>query len=209
MDSSTPSVPPPTDERTSVLLRRILAELPENEVRIGYVVLQLRRRSFGGILIMLAALGLLPGISFFAGLAMIVPGLQLLAGFRAPLLPRFVRQRQIDVNHLRAMGEKAAQLIERIERFVKPRWVILTFPPVPPLIGILVTGLALVVMLPLPFSNLPPAVALLCLSLGLLERDGLMILIGIVAAAIALAIGVLITYLAIEGFVLFLGKHFV
>jgi len=207
MLSSPQNVPPSTDEKTSALLRRILAELPADKVRIGHIVRQLRRRSFGGILIILAALGLLPAISFFAGLAMIVPGLQMIAGFRAPLLPRVVRQREIGTDRVRALGNRAIPWIEKLERIVRPRWLFLTLPPMPSVVGFLVIGLALVAMLPLPFSNLPPAVALLCLSMGLLERDGLMILIGLLLAASALIIGVLITYVAVEGIMLFVAER--
>ena len=207
MLGSPQSVPPPTDEKTSALLRRVLAELPADSVRIGYIVRQLRRRSFGGLLILLAALALLPAISFFAGLAMIVPGLQMMAGFRAPLLPRAIRQREIRTDHVRALGNKAIPWIEKLERVIRPRWLLLTLPPMPSVIGLLVIGLALVVMLPLPFSNLPPAVALLCLSLGLLERDGIMILIGLLVAAIALVVGVLIAYVAVESISLFIAER--
>ena len=69
----------PQHETTSARLGRILAQLPGPDVSIGHIVAQLRRRSFGGILIILAALGLLPGISLFAGLLAIVIGLQLLS----------------------------------------------------------------------------------------------------------------------------------
>ena len=199
--------PPATDEKTSALLRRILTELPAEKVRIGHIVRQLRRRSFGGILILLAALGLLPAISFLAGLAIIVPGVQMMAGFRAPLLPRVVRQREIGTDHVRALGNRVIPWIEKLERVVRPRWLFLTLPPMPSLIGFLVVGLALVVMLPLPFSNLPPAVALLCLSLGLLERDGLMILIGLSVGVIALIVGVLVTYVVVEGFFPFVAER--
>ena len=202
------NVPSPTNESTSALMMRILAELPADKVRIGYIVLHLRRRSFGGILIFLAALGLLPGISFFAGLAMIVPGFQMIAGFRAPLLPRSVRQQEIRSAHVRALGNKAIPWIHKLERVVRPRWLFLTLPPMPSVIGFLVVGLALVVMVPLPFSNLPPAIALLCLAFGLLERDGLMIAIGLVAAAIALTVGAVVAYIALEGVTLFWRQHF-
>lgn len=193
-------LPPSTDEKTSVLLRRILAESPDGNVRIGHLVKQLRRRSFGGILLLLSTLGLLPAISFFAGLAMIMPGLQMLAGFRAPRLPRAIREREIPTRRIVALGNRIIPYIEKLERFVRPRWLFLTVPPVPSLIGLLVIGLAFVLMLPLPFSNLPPAMALYCLSIGLMERDGALILIGMLIAVIALTIGFWILGIAVQEF---------
>ncbi len=196
-DSSMTS-PPLSDEKTSALLRRVLAELPANNVSLGYVMHQLRRRSFGGVLILLATLSLLPGISFIAGVMMIFPALQMVAGFRAPWLPGFVRDRRVSVNRLQSLGGKALPWIERIERFVKPRWLLLTLPPLTTLVGLLVIGLALVITIPLPFSNVPPAIAVFCLAFGMLERDGVLIFIGWIASAIALTIGFLIGSVAIE-----------
>ena len=190
--------PVPENEKTSVLIKRVLSELQDDKVTIGYVMHELRRRSFGGALILLAALSLLPGISFFAGLVMILPALQMVAGYRAPLLPRFIRDRQVEVVRLRSLGNKAAVWIEQVERFVKPRWPVLTLPPVITLVGLVVIGLALVITIPLPFSNLPPAIAVLCLAFGMLERDGLLIFIGLIVASIALTIGFLLAYVAIE-----------
>lgn len=156
---------------------------------MGFIVVKMRRRSFGGLLLILAALGLIPGISTLAGLAMLVPAVQMAMGFRAPRLPRFIRRRRIGASALRALGGRAVPWIERIERYVRPRLIPLTMPPVQIAIGILTLGLALLVMLPVPFSNLPPALAVLCFSLGLFERDGLLIGLGLVLAVVALAIG--------------------
>ena len=112
-------IPPPTTERTSVLLTRLLSELPEEGyIPIGLIVVRMRRRSFGGIFIILAALGLLPGVSLFAGLAMFVPAGQMAIGFRAPLFPRFIRRRQISVASVRTVGHRVIPWIERAERYV-------------------------------------------------------------------------------------------
>jgi len=192
-------------EKTSVLLARIVAELPGEEVLVGQLVRALRHRSFGGILILLSVLGLIPGISVLAGIAMLLPGVQMLTGLRAPLLPRYVRRRTVRREHLRAFAERALPVLERIERYVRPRWLRATRPPVQNLAGAVVVGLALVIMLPLPFSNFPPALALVCLALGLLERDGLVLSLGLVLSAIALAVGIAILWLAVRSVALLIG----
>lgn len=174
----------PGAEKTSALLQRLVAELQGEQIRVGFVMYQLRRRSFGGVYMMLAALTLIPGISIFAGLTIIVPALQMVLGYRAPLLPRMIREHHVETAHLRALAERAIPWMKKIERFVKPRSLILTLPLSSSLIGVVVLLLALVITLPLPFSNLPPAIALFCLSFGLLERDGVLIFIGLIAAAI-------------------------
>lgn len=201
-----PQLSRPRKERTSALLRRILTGLPEEKVSIGFIVAYLRRRSFGGVFILLATLSLLPGISFFAGLVMIIPALQLVAGLRTPLLPKFISEREVSAVLLKEYGGNAIPWIEKIERLIKPRWLFLTLPPMTNITGLLVVALALVIMVPLPFSNLPPAVSILLLAFGLLEHDGLIIFFGIIASAIALTIGVLISYVAVEGMLLFFAQ---
>lgn len=197
-----PVAPEPDRARTnttSTLLRQVVSELSgQHDVAVDHIVRQLRHRSFGGLFILLASAGLLPGLSVFAGLAMLVPAAQLAIGFRAPVLPGFIRRRQINVATVTTYSNKVIPWIERIEQFAKPRWLVLTLPPVLNFIGITVIGLAFVIMLPLPFSNLPPAVAMLCLSIGLLERDGLMISIGLLATLAALVLGVVMAVVAIE-----------
>ena len=58
------------------------------------------------------------------------------------------------------------------------------------LLGLVLLLLAILVALPIPFANQPPAVAQGLISLGLIERDGMVVLIGLLAAAIATAIAV-------------------
>ena len=91
------SIPSPSKEHTSGLVRKIFNDMHKINVEIGYVLKQFRRRSFGGILIILAAIALIPGISFFAGIVIIILGLQMLAGFRAPVVPKFISKRTIQI----------------------------------------------------------------------------------------------------------------
>ncbi len=129
---------------------------------------------------------------------MIVPATQMAIGFRGPVLPKFIHSRELEVSKVFALATKVIPWIEKLERFVRPRWLWLTVSPMPNLIGLAVIGLALVIMLPLPFSNLPPALALLCLSIGLLERDGVLIAFGIIVTVVALAVGIFMAAVALQ-----------
>ncbi|MEQ9491028.1 MAG: exopolysaccharide biosynthesis protein [Alphaproteobacteria bacterium] len=191
-------VPPPTTELTSALIRRVVGQLTGDDVSIGYLVIQFRRRSFGGLFLVLSALGLLPGISIIAGLAMIFPAIQLAIGLRAPLLPRFMRRRRVSIDIIRAVASRTVPWVERIERYTRPRYFLFSQAPVLMAAGVMCVGLALVIILPLPFSNFPPAISFLVLSVGMIQRDGLFIILGMFLSAIALLIGAAITFLAIN-----------
>jgi hypothetical protein len=201
-------VPPPRpEERTSERLRRLLGSLEARHVHVGYLVIQLRRRSFGGLFVLLAAIGLLPGISLFAGMIMLVPALQMACGFRAPALPRFLGRRVVSVDGLRAVVGRLLPWLERLERHVQPRWPLLTQPPLANLAGLMIAGLGVAMLLPLPLSNLPPAVAILLLALGLLERDGIVMLVGLVFGAVALAVGTVIGLASLEAATLLIDSY--
>ena len=178
-------------EKTSVLLQAVLDNLPETEVTVDDILVRLRRRSFGGLLILLAALGLIPGISVLAGLAMIIPGLQMAVGFTSPHLPRFVGERKIQTRRLQQLGRRGVRVVQWFERFALPRALFMTAPLMMAFIGLLITALAL-----------------FCLALGILERDGLLVGFGLFLGAIALTIGVVVAHVAIESVMPALMRYF-
>ncbi len=198
------NVPPASDILTSDLIGDVADRLTGETVLIGTLILKFRRRSFGGIFLILSALGLLPGISTVAGVAMLIPAVQLMLGFRAPLLPRFVRRRRIRVELVRNLAARAIPIVRRIEKLSKPRWPKAAGASVQVLVGALSIGLALLIMLPLPFTNFPPALAFLAISIGLMERDGVFICIGIALSIVSILTGVFIGVIAFDVLVLFL-----
>jgi len=140
-------------EKTSVLLERTAFELKEGNIQVGMLLYRLRRRSFGGLLFFLGILSLIPGISMFSGIAMMMLGGQLLLGFRAPRLPRFISGYRLSVEYLKTILNRTAPNIEKLEVYIKPRLVIFTLTPFSLIIGLLTICLAILVIIPLPFTN--------------------------------------------------------
>jgi len=119
------------------------------------------------------------GLSAPAGLLVVLVGIFLLLGFR-PWLPRFLLRREIAFHTLEAMVTKAVKLLVRIEWMFKPRLRALTWPGFRNVIGaaMLLSGLILALPIPIPFANAIPALAIILLGAGLLERDGAFVLAG-------------------------------
>jgi hypothetical protein len=92
--------------------------------------------------------------------------------------------RTIERIHLIPALERGAALFARLDKLVHPRFLALTHgASINRLNGFLLVGCALLLMAPLgliPFSNTLPAVAILCLAAGMLQRDGIFVLIGYV-----------------------------
>jgi hypothetical protein len=196
---------PTSSIKTSALLAETLQAFDSTHVSVGDLMMQFQRRSFGGVLLILALLAMVPGISVFAGIAMVVPAFQLFIGLSAPVFPSFIQQRQIRVANLQKWGMTISQWVERLETLVVPRWPLLSNRLARRLIGLVILFLGIVVTIPFPFSNFPPALATMCFALGLLERDGLMILIAAALSAIAFTIGFTVFYIVIDWATRFFG----
>ncbi len=123
----------------------------------------------------------LPGVSIIIGLVMIAVGLRLTLG-HAGILPRWLGRREIDGSKLVKMTQAARKAFAYIDPLFKPRLQLALQPPFNRAIGISITLSGLALILPLPpvvlFSNSLPAWAIICVSVGYLERDGLFVLLG-------------------------------
>ena len=183
---------------TSALLEETLNGLEGSHVTVGELMKQFQRRSFGGVLLILALLAMVPGVSVFAGIAMIAPAFQLFAGMPTPVFPAFIHKREVNVANLKKWGLKLAVWLRKIETLVIPRWPTLSTPVARRIIGAITVLLAIVVAIPFPLSNFPPALATVCFALGILERDGLMIIIGSLISVVAFLIGFTVFYIGIS-----------
>ena len=88
-------------------------------------------------------------------------------------------------------------------RLLRPRAVALSQPPMEYLVGLVCLLLAVVLVLPVPLGNMLPALAISLLALGILERDGLWILAGLVAAAVSAVVVSGVVYAAVKAAVFF------
>lgn len=120
----------------------------------------------------------IPVAGFSALLAVpliLISGHLLLAGDHKPL-PDFLLRRKLDPRLVRLVTGKAGRLLLRIEAVSRPRLRSLVNQQ-RVLAGVCLL-LALIVALPIPFFNMPPAICLLIVSVGMLQRDGVLALAG-------------------------------
>lgn len=124
----------------------------------------------------------IPGVSTVFGAAILLIGLSRLSG-RELWVPKRLKHRVIGTRKLRPLLRKALPWMVRIERVSRPnriQWLVANGPIQYLNDAGLVLG-AVLLMMPfglIPFSNTFPAVALLFLAIGLLQRDGVCVLLG-------------------------------
>jgi hypothetical protein len=70
------------------------------------------------------------------------------------------------------------------------------------LIGVVILVLGFVMILPIPFvGNMPPAIAASVIALGMTERDGLIVMIGLAVSVAAVVVASAATWAAIVGLI--------
>ncbi len=187
--------------RLSEELRALLADSDGRGMTVWEIEKQLKGRGVAVLVVLMAApfvLPLLPGASTPFGMAILFLGVRI-ALRREPWLPRFIRQRHLSPSVLKRVINGGIKVAERMERVVKPRMKFLQQTRMIQLIGVSLAagGLFLALPLPVPFSNTLPAFSIVLLAAGMMERDGLLVVIG--HGLGALAWGVLIGLIALGG----------
>ena len=146
-------------------------------------------RAIGALLFifgLICMLPLPPGATTIFGLPLLLLAPQLIVGAAAPWLPERIKRRTLTTADLRFGLPKVIPSLRRIEAVSRPRLVFLFSPLGERAIGVVCTILAIVLILPIPLGNIMPALAVSALSFSLVQRDGLIALLGY-ATAIASA----------------------
>jgi hypothetical protein len=135
-----------------------------------------------------------PGTSAVVGAPLLFLTTEWLLGTQ-PWLPRLLARRSMARTTFASMMHQASRLQRRFDRLLIPRFQTFAGPLARRLVAGLCVVLATIILLPIPFGNMPPAWAISIITLGMLRRDGLWILLGISTglASIALVWGVAIS----------------
>jgi hypothetical protein len=173
---------------TSVVLQRLHHDLPTDHFTLGWLMHSLDKRSFGIIMILLALVAIVPGLSIVAGMLLVIPAFQMIAGKPAPVFPRRIAARSLPTRRLAAVVQRSVPVLRYLEKAIHPRWHAHFEAAKRPVgaVGALLS--ATLVFIPIPLSNMVPALAIALISLAYLEEDGVLLSISLLAAAIVLAV---------------------
>ena len=142
-------------------------------------------RAIGALLFVLGlacALPLPPGATTVLGLPLLALAAQLTLGASQPWLPERLKARPIPAEGLRRGLARAVPWLQRVEAVSRPRLGVMFGPVGQRVIGGVCTILAVVLILPIPLGNMLPALAVSTLSFSLIQRDGVIALLGHAAA---------------------------
>ncbi len=176
--------------RLSTVLAALADDCAPERVSVADLLVALGDRALGALLFVFAfpnVLPMPPGASAVFGAPLVFLAAQLALGMR-PWLPALIQRRSMAKRDFAALVWRVNPWLIRAERLLRPRFSAFAHPPMEYLIGAICLLLALIVLLPIPLGNMLPALAICLLGLAVLSRDGICALLGLLAAAAALAL---------------------
>lgn len=130
-----------------------------------------------------------PPIPLLCGLLLIFVALQMVLGWSSPWLPGFILDKTVSRATMANFIERALPWVQKLERVAKPRLGIVDSRMAFRLIGSVLMVFSLALVFAAPFiGQVPLGVAVVLIGLGLVERDGLLVMGGLVAGLIGSAL---------------------
>ncbi|WP_284261168.1 exopolysaccharide biosynthesis protein [Roseicyclus amphidinii] len=160
---------------------RAEADTGAKTVTLGWILGQLRERAFGLFLLVLALPCCIPflyGVPQVVALPLLFVSGQVMIGRRLPWLPARLAARRVSTGSLQSLSQRAAPWLVRIEAVSRPRLAVLTHRPLDQLVGLALVVFSASILVPLPGTNTVPGIAVVIVAMGLLQRDGLMVILG-------------------------------
>lgn len=180
----------PPGRKLWAILRALARDTSRERISVGDLLETMRDRAFGALMFIFAFPNILPtppGTSTVLGVPLVFLTAQMMFG-RTPWLPKFIAERSMLRKDFAAMTERAVPWLARAEKLLRPRMIQLARPPAEYAIGAICFMLAVILLLPIPLGNMLPALAICLFSLGVLGRDGLWIIGGLLATIASLAV---------------------
>lgn len=159
-------------------------------------------RSFGWCLIVFALLNLIPlpiGANMITSLPLILVTAQMALGMERVRLPEIVMRRTFKRRSFQKLVLRLGPLMRPIERMTGLRLPMMFSTTQERLLGVFLLVVSLVLFLPVPVATWLLAISLLISGVGLVERDGLITLAGVVFGCLSIAATVAIGIMVLHG----------
>ncbi|MDB1135383.1 exopolysaccharide biosynthesis protein [Candidatus Anaplasma sp. TIGMIC] len=209
------------DDRDKKAVSDILEEVSvqggADKVTLFELKMILHDRGFG-VLMLLFSLPLsiplpaVPGYTTILALPLLLFSFQMLLGMSSPWLPAFLERKSFKRSFLAAVIEKTSPILRRMERWTKPRVLFIFSDVGERVIALMCLLCAISIAIPLPLTNFIPAGGISAMALGLLNRDGVLVIVGVLLGVAGLFITSVVLIAGpklIMGMFSFVSKFFV
>jgi hypothetical protein len=158
-----------------------LGERSGEKLCLGEVVEAFGDRAFGPVMFFFALVNMMPwppGGTTLTGAPLLLLSMELAWGRDELWVPRWSERMAVRRSTFRKLSGRFQPGLKLTERLSRPRLHFLTGPFGQGLIGLACVFLSVVLVLPIWGANLLPAVAVGFFSLGVMQRDGLAVIMG-------------------------------
>ena len=191
-----------SNARTSQILLA-LASQPGERLTVREIMAVLQDRAFALLIVLLGlpnCLPMPPPIPLVCGLLLALVAIQIIFGQDAPWLPRQLMNRSVARTDVERAVGRAIPVFRRLERFSRPRMTFLDTPLTMRLMGAVILVLSLGLLFAPPFvGQIPLGLAVCLVGLGLVERDGLVVVGGLILGSIGLTLSLGFVYAIFTG----------
>lgn len=194
----------------SHILRALADDASRERIAVSDLLLAMKDRAFGALIFIFAMPNTIPtppGTSAILGIPLVFLSLQMALG-KKPWLPQLIAKRSMLRSDFAGMVGKIEPWIAKAERMLQPRLSALSSPGMEKAIGVFCLILSMILALPIPLGNMLPAVALCIMAFGILEKDGLWVLLGIGLGIVSLFLVAGVIYAIFKAIVFFAASIF-
>jgi hypothetical protein len=175
-----------------------LAEEPGERITVQAIVGALSDRSFAILVVLLGlpnCLPMPPPIPAISSLLLIIVAGQMAALRRAPWLPQALMLRSVPRADLARVIGRALPYVGRLEHWSQPRWTLFERRTGAVLSGLLLVPLAIGMLFAAPIiGQVPYGLAVCLVGLGQVERDGPIVMFGVLAGLLGVMLSASFLY---------------
>jgi hypothetical protein len=191
-----------SNARTSQILLA-LASQPGERLTVRQIMAVLQDRAFALLIVLLGlpnCLPMPPPIPLVCGLLLALVAVQIVFGREAPWLPRQLLNRSMARTDVERAVGRAVPVFRRLERISRPRMIFLDTPLAMRLMGAVILILSVGLLFAPPFvGQIPLGLAVCLVGLGLVERDGFVVVGGLLIGSIGLTLSLGFVYAIFTG----------
>lgn len=186
---------------TTHKIEDLVAKTDIDRVSVTDLVSAMEGAGFG-LALMIFAFGIIiplpPPFPSIIALPLVVFSLQMILAMKAPKLPARFSKLTVKRSVLAMLVSKSSPYISKVESLLKQRLLFMTSPFFERIIGFFSFLFSSFIVIPMPLSNFIPGLGILIISFGLISRDGLVVILGIIVGLIGIAISLLTFILGFE-----------
>lgn len=178
----------------AVTFSEILVALGSAEgerLSVSEIVAAFGARALAAIMLVWALVNFLPlppGGTTITGAPLLLLSMELAVGRQTLWLPQKMMRSSISRSAFRKAFGWLIPIVRLAERLSRPRMSWLSNRFNKSLIGLVCFLLSVVLVLPIPLGNIAPAITIALFSMGLMQRDGIVVILGWISTAVSVGL---------------------